>query len=82
MKKIKITLVDDSIVPGGVHEMDIEMLATIKQVPIGAPANNRNYVGFALDLVAGGFNLDPSDKDNPVIIAPSQIKKVEIIVKP
>lgn len=80
MKKLRIHLVDDTIVPGGVHEMDIEMLAKIKQIPIGAPANDRNYVAFALDLAAGGFNLDPSNKDNPVIIPPSQIKKVEVIV--
>ena len=80
MKKLVITLIDDSIVPGGKHEIDIDMYASLKQIPIGAPANDRNYVGLALDLAAAGFNLDPGNKDHPLIIPPSQIKKVEIIV--
>lgn len=83
MSKIaRITMIDDSIVPGGVHEIDIEMLATLKQIPIGAPANDRNYIDFALTIASGGFNLDPGNKDKPLIIAPSQIKKVEIIITP
>jgi hypothetical protein len=74
-KYLLITLID-----GSEHEHDIENLANMVQVPIGAPASHQGYLTLAQLVATKGFC--PSEKANPPTwIAPSQIKKVSIVIE-
>lgn len=83
MKKAKITLVDDSIVPGGVYVVDIPLLpytnerGQIATVPIGTPVNDRRYLMYGLEY-GQGF-VYKKGENHVIIVPPSQIKKVELI---
>ena len=48
------------------------------QHDIGRPLNHPEFIGAAVNVARSGFCIDPKAKE-PVIIAPSQIKSVQII---
>lgn len=83
MKKyLLITLVD-----GQQHELDLApMLDIIMKAPNGpglgilqASPNHPQYAFFCKDIATTGFFENPLDTRQPCWIAPSQIKKVEVV---
>lgn len=69
-KYLQITLIDGQKV-----ERDIP---AILSVPLGAPANDKAYLLLCVQIVQQGF-CQNADAKNPVWIAPSQIKYVQVV---
>lgn len=69
-KSLIITQVDGTVIS--------EDLTHKRGLPLGAPANDVSYVNMALEIARVGWIAKETNKDHVVVVAPSQIKKVEI----
>lgn len=69
-KELIITMTD-----GTQH---VEDLMKKRGLPFGAPANDMAFITLALEIARTGWISTSTNKEYAEIIAPSQIKKVEI----